>query len=229
MAAASVMERIWRAPDYQPPLDSWGRWQEVMLGYSDSNKDGGMLTSIWELYKAHRDLHRSGARVQRQAAPFSRPRRHRRTRRRPHSHGHSGPAGRRFLRRDSHHRAGRSTQLEVCRSRAGGVEPGNHDRILPGSAHPHSRTCARSRSALGTCDGADVERCLRLLPPQHRRQFRSDRILRTGHAGERTGACAHRFAPSAPRHRAAVSKIFAPSPGSLAGCRAATPFPPGSE
>ncbi|MGH9505273.1 MAG: phosphoenolpyruvate carboxylase, partial [Terriglobales bacterium] len=58
-AAASVMERIWRAPDYQPMLDSWGRWQEVMLGYSDSNKDGGMLTSIWELYKAHRDLHRA--------------------------------------------------------------------------------------------------------------------------------------------------------------------------
>jgi phosphoenolpyruvate carboxylase len=57
--AAPVMERIWRAPDYQAPLDSWGRWQEVMLGYSDSNKDGGMLTSIWELYKAHRDLHRA--------------------------------------------------------------------------------------------------------------------------------------------------------------------------
>jgi len=58
-ASASVMENIWRAPDYQPRLDSWGRWQEVMLGYSDSNKDGGMLTSIWELYKAHRDLHRA--------------------------------------------------------------------------------------------------------------------------------------------------------------------------
>ncbi len=58
-SSAEVMERIWRAPDYQPLLDSWGRWQEVMLGYSDSNKDGGMLTSIWELYKAHRDLHRA--------------------------------------------------------------------------------------------------------------------------------------------------------------------------
>ncbi len=58
-ASASVMERIWHDPDYQPALDSWGRWQEVMLGYSDSNKDGGMLTSIWELYKAHRDLHRA--------------------------------------------------------------------------------------------------------------------------------------------------------------------------
>ena len=57
-AAGGVMRRLWRNPEYQPLLDSWGRWQEVMLGYSDSNKDGGMLTSTWELYKAHRDLHR---------------------------------------------------------------------------------------------------------------------------------------------------------------------------
>jgi phosphoenolpyruvate carboxylase len=56
-AAGSVMRRLWSDPEYQPLLDSWGRWQEVMLGYSDSNKDGGMLTSTWELYKAHRELH----------------------------------------------------------------------------------------------------------------------------------------------------------------------------
>jgi phosphoenolpyruvate carboxylase len=58
-AAGDVMRRLWRNPEYQPLLDSWGRWQEVMLGYSDSNKDGGMLTSTWELHKAHRELHRA--------------------------------------------------------------------------------------------------------------------------------------------------------------------------
>lgn len=58
-AAANVMRRLWTHPEYSPLLDSWGRWQEVMLGYSDSNKDGGMLTSTWELYKAHRELHRA--------------------------------------------------------------------------------------------------------------------------------------------------------------------------
>src|SRR5205807_4385457 len=57
--AGDAMRRLWRHPEYQPLLDSWGRWQEVMLGYSDSNKDGGMLTSTWELYKAHRELHRA--------------------------------------------------------------------------------------------------------------------------------------------------------------------------
>src|SRR5208282_2994032 len=56
-AAAETMRRVWTAPQYQRLLDSWGRRQEVMLGYSDSNKDGGMLTSTWELHKAHRALH----------------------------------------------------------------------------------------------------------------------------------------------------------------------------
>jgi phosphoenolpyruvate carboxylase len=58
-AAGDAMRRLWRHPEYQPLLGSWDQWQEVMLGYSDSNKDGGMLTSTWELYKAHRELHRA--------------------------------------------------------------------------------------------------------------------------------------------------------------------------
>lgn len=58
-ASSDAMRRLWRHPEYQPLLNSWGQWQEVMLGYSDSNKDGGMLTSTWELHKAHRELHRA--------------------------------------------------------------------------------------------------------------------------------------------------------------------------
>ena len=56
--APQVCQTLWSSPDYRPFLDSWGRRQEVMLGYSDSNKDGGMLTSTWEIHRAHRALHR---------------------------------------------------------------------------------------------------------------------------------------------------------------------------
>jgi phosphoenolpyruvate carboxylase len=60
-SAPDVCRALWSDPAYQPYLDSWGRWQEVMLGYSDSNKDGGMLPSTWEIYKAHRALHEVAA------------------------------------------------------------------------------------------------------------------------------------------------------------------------
>ena len=52
----AVMERLFALPDYARMLAARGHVQEVMLGYSDSNKDGGFLTSGWELYKAEIEL-----------------------------------------------------------------------------------------------------------------------------------------------------------------------------
>jgi phosphoenolpyruvate carboxylase len=53
----AIMRKLWTSDVYKPLLASWNRQQEVMLGYSDSNKDGGMITSTWEIWKAHRALH----------------------------------------------------------------------------------------------------------------------------------------------------------------------------
>ncbi|MGA2127669.1 MAG: phosphoenolpyruvate carboxylase [Xanthobacteraceae bacterium] len=54
--SGEIMDRLLSLPDYQRLLDGRGREQEVMLGYSDSNKDGGFLTSGWELYKGELEL-----------------------------------------------------------------------------------------------------------------------------------------------------------------------------
>jgi phosphoenolpyruvate carboxylase len=55
--AADICRELWARPDYRALLSTWGNTQELMLGYSDSNKDGGMLTSTWEIFRAHRALH----------------------------------------------------------------------------------------------------------------------------------------------------------------------------
>ncbi|ADW67468.1 phosphoenolpyruvate carboxylase [Granulicella tundricola] len=59
--APAICRELWGAAAYKPLLASWGGAQEVMLGYSDSNKDGGMMTSTWEIFKAHRALYEVAA------------------------------------------------------------------------------------------------------------------------------------------------------------------------
>ena len=55
-AAAGIMDRMLALHDYRRLVDSRGSLQEVMLGYSDSNKDGGFVTSGWQLYKTEINL-----------------------------------------------------------------------------------------------------------------------------------------------------------------------------
>ncbi|ESR23322.1 phosphoenolpyruvate carboxylase [Lutibaculum baratangense] len=48
----ALMDALFALPAYRRLIESRGGVQEIMLGYSDSNKDGGFVTSGWELYKA---------------------------------------------------------------------------------------------------------------------------------------------------------------------------------
>ena len=54
--ACLVMETMFRLDWYDALLESRGNIQEIMLGYSDSNKDGGYVTSSWCLYQAELGL-----------------------------------------------------------------------------------------------------------------------------------------------------------------------------
>ncbi len=47
-----IMREFYALPGILPLVMSSGAEQDVMLGYSDSNKDGGAFTSNWELYRA---------------------------------------------------------------------------------------------------------------------------------------------------------------------------------
>ncbi|TVY03338.1 phosphoenolpyruvate carboxylase [Cohnella terricola] len=58
-AAPEIMETLFNLPIYRECLASMDDLHEIMLGYSDSNKDGGMVTANWELRVALNELTRT--------------------------------------------------------------------------------------------------------------------------------------------------------------------------
>jgi phosphoenolpyruvate carboxylase len=58
--ASEIMQQLFRLPAYRRHLTQRSDLQEVMIGYSDSNKESGFLQSAWALYRAQRDLVETG-------------------------------------------------------------------------------------------------------------------------------------------------------------------------
>ncbi|MEM7507383.1 MAG: phosphoenolpyruvate carboxylase [Pseudomonadota bacterium] len=59
--APGILEQLFAVPLVRRSIAARGNRLEVMLGYSDSNKDGGFLCSIWEVSKAQKRLVATGA------------------------------------------------------------------------------------------------------------------------------------------------------------------------
>ena len=229
-SAAAIMREYYALPGIAAMMQRSGAEQDVMIGYSDSNKDGGAFTSNWELYRAEIALvalfAELGAIARHHAAPLPRPRRHRRPRRRPELPGDPGAAAGHGERADPPHRAGRGDRLEVRAARDRPAQPRDAGR---GDARGDAAAAdaRRAEELPRRRAGRSATRAWRRTAPSSTRRRASPTTSsarrRSARSPSSTSARVRRRA-----RRAARSRTCARSRGASAGASAASPCPAGT-
>ena len=122
-SAAGIVEELLDEPRFGGLVEGRGSRLEVMVGYSDSGKDGGYLTAQWEVFRAQRALTALATGPWPRADDLPRPRRQRRTRRWADARRHPGAASQPAARPAQADGAGRDDLLQVRAARPCLPEP----------------------------------------------------------------------------------------------------------
>ena len=174
------------------------RGLEVMIGYSDSNKDAGFLAANWALFKAQEIDHRGGAPLRREGLVLSRTRHLHRARRRQRRARHRQLAARHRRRAAAPHRAGRGAGRSLQPGRSRAPEP-RAASVSPRAGGGARRTRRRhgARSRLAGSAGAGLARLGHRLPFALRAAGLL-RVLRAAHADPGDRRPADRQPPGLP-------------------------------
>ena len=144
-------------------------YQEVMIGYSDSNKDGGYITSTWELHQASLALAPVFEEAGIRHAVVPRPRRCRGARRRIGFRGHPGAAARHRTGPHPHYRTGRSDRGQIRHGRRCHDQSGSNDlRHFAGLARARKARRKNARTLFRSDDAAVADGVQGLSRPRLR-------------------------------------------------------------
>ena len=162
-AAGAILDELLADPAYRAHLARRGDRQEVMLGYSDSNKESGFLAANWMLYRAQAAARRRRRAPRRRADAVPRPRRRDR-------------AGRRDR------RTARSSPRRRARSTAGSSSPSRARSSPRATRTRRSRGATSSRSRTRSC-WPRPRRTTAAVAAAAERRRRSSRSWPDGRAG----------------------------------------------